>query len=291
MAIKIPILRTGSGTTALDETMSEASKLLDLSGRSKYIVQLRGILVDRLNVQATIKGDTMLYLKNPPAIIMEFMKGGNAKRLVEDPSYDSLYYSEKWGSIVMLLGQMIATALETVHTEDFVHLDVKPQNILFNVNPPVTGQETLDQMLSGTLVPKLADLGSAVRTGGKAAQFTSEYTSGEQVLGAGAATSMDIYALGATIYSMLTKTPVNSTKLISAMNNMIRDPGSGKAANDLKSAWNSFTLDLARIDPKFSPAIPLLKEMLSRDPNHRPPAGKVASSLRNLADKLSNQKK
>jgi len=290
MAIKIPILKTGAGTTALDETMSEASKLLELSERSKYVVQLRGILVDRLNVQEILKGDTTLYLKSPPAIVMEFMKGGAAKKLLEDPSYDALYYSEKWGVIVMLVGHMIATALETIHKDGFVHLDVKPQNILFNVKPPVTGQEMMSQLLSGALLPKLADLGSAVKTGGKVGQFTSEYAPAEQVLGIGARSSMDIYALGATIYNMLSKTPVNSRKLTDRMNDMIRSPGSGKTGNELRSAWNSFTPDFTRIDPKFSSIIPVLKEMLAKDPENRPPAAAVASSLRSLADKQGSRK-
>lgn len=282
MAIKIPILKTGTGTTALDETMSEASKLLELSERSKYVVQLRGILVDRLNVQEILKGDTTLYLKSPPAIVMEFMKGGAAKKLLEDPSYDALYYSEKWGSIVMLVGQMIATALDTIHNEGFVHLDVKPQNILFNVKPPVTGQDMMDQLLSGAVAPKLADIGSAVRTGGKVIQFTSEYAPGEQVLESGAASSMDIYALGATIYNMLTKTPVNSRKLIDTMNSMIRDPKSGRVAKDLESAWKSFSPDFTKIDSKFSSAISVMRKMLAKDPQDRPAAGSLASSLRNL---------
>jgi protein kinase-like protein len=284
MAIKIPILRTGAGAAALEETMSEATRLLELSEQSKYVVQLRGILVDRLNIQEIVKGDTQLYLRSPPAIVMELMKGGAAKGLLEDPSYDSLYYSEKWGGIVMLIGYMIATGLETIHNAGFVHLDVKPQNILFNIKPPATGQEMRDQMRSGALVPKLADLGSAVRIGGKVGQFTSEYAPAEQVLGDGAATSMDIYALGATIYNMLTKTPVNSRKLIELMNTMTSNPGSGRTANDLKSAWNSFNPDFERI-AKLAPSVPVLKKMLDKDPRHRPSAGSAASSLRDLGDK------
>ncbi len=281
MAIKIPILKTATGTSALDETMSEATRLLELSEQSKYVVQLRGILVDRLNVQEIVKGDTALYLRSPPAIVMELMKGGAAKKLLEDPSYDSVYYSEKWGDIVMLLGYMIATGLETIHKAGFVHLDVKPQNILFNVKPPFTGWEVLDQMRSGVLVPKLADLGSAVRIGGKVTQFTSEYAPIEQVQGSGVAPAMDIYALGATIYNMLTKTPANSKKLIEAMNNMTRNPGSSSAANDLRAAWNSFTPDFTKVE-RVRSAVPSLKKMLAKDPEQRPSAESVASSLRNL---------
>src|SRR5881628_1603347 len=283
MAIKIPILKTGTGAAALEETMSEATRLLELSAQSKYVVQIRGILVDRLNIQEIVKGDTQLYLRSPPAIVMELMKGGAAKGLLEDPAYDSLYYSEKWGGIVMLIASMIATGLETIHNAGFVHLDVKPQNILFNLRPPATGQEMRDEMKSGTLVPKLADLGSVVRIGGKVGQFTSEYAPGEQVLGEGATASMDIYALGATLYNMLTKTPFNSKRLIDAMNNATRGQGSNKGGGELRSAWDSFDPDFARI-AKFQSAIPIMKSMLAKDPRQRPDAGTVASSLRNLKD-------
>lgn len=284
MAIKIPILKPGTGSAALEETMSEATRLLELSSQSKYVVQLRGILVDRLNIQEILKGDTGMYLRSPPAIIMELMKGGAAKGLLEDPSYDALYYSEKWGNIVMLIGYMIATGLDTIHNAGFVHLDVKPQNILFNLKPPSTGQDMRDQLKSGTLVPKLADLGSAVRIGGKVGQFTSEYAPGEQVLGDNASSAMDVYALGATLYNMLTKTPVNSKKLIELMNSMTTTPGSGRTANDLRSAWNSFSPDFDRIS-KISQAVSVLKKMLDKDPRHRPTAGTAADLLRDLGDR------
>ncbi len=282
VAIKIPILKPGTGTTALEETMSEATRLLELSAQSKYLVQLRGILVDKLNVQEIAKGDTALYLKSPPAIVMELMKGSTAKRLLEDPSFDSLYYSEKWGGIVMLVGGMIATGLETIHGAGFVHLDVKPQNILFNVSPPTTGREFKDNIRDGSLVPKLADLGSAVRFGGKINQFTSEYAPGDQVLGGtGAAAAMDIYALGATLYNLLTKTPANSKRLIDSMNSMAANPG--RSATDLSSIWNGFRPDLGRI-AKFSSAGPILGKMLAVHPQDRPTAMSVASSLKNLGD-------
>ncbi len=283
VAMKIPILRTGTGAAALEETMSEATRLLELSAQSKYIVQIKGILVDRLNIQEILKGNTQLYLHSPPAIVMELMKGGAAKRVLEDPSYDSLYYSEKWGNIVMLIGYMIATGLETVHNAGFAHLDIKPQNILFNLKPPSTGEGMRDQLRSGTLLPKLADLGSAVRIGGKVGQFTSEYAPAEQVMGDSAASSMDIYALGATMYNMLTKTPVNSKKLIELMNST-SSLGAGKASGDLRSAWNSFSPDFDRI-VKLTGSVPVLKKMLDKDPRHRPSAESVANSLREVGDK------
>jgi serine/threonine protein kinase len=279
MALKIPILKTSSGTTALEETMSEATRLLELSGQSKYIVQIRGIMVDRLNVQEIVKGDTGLYYHSPPAIVMEYMKGGTAKRLVEGSEYEALYYSEKWGSLVILIGQMICVALDMIHRAGFVHLDVKPQNILFNMKPPLTGQDMVDQMLSGNLVPKLADLGSAVRTGGKVGQFTSEYAPAEQVLGLGADPSMDIYALGASMYTMLTRSSVHETSLINAMNNVT---SSTDSSNQLRSIWKSSRPDFTKIEANFSPMLSILKDMLQNDPRHRPDAGSIANSLQKL---------
>jgi hypothetical protein len=295
MALKIPILKMTSrvravneptaGTITLNETMSEATRLLELSGQSKYVVQIRGVLVDRLNVQEIVKGNTALYYRSPPAIVMDFLKGGTAKKLIEDPQYEPLYYSEKWGGIVVMLGQMMAQALDMIHKAGFVHLDVKPQNVLFTSKPPLTGQDMLDQMVSGSLVPKLADLGSAVKSEGKVVQFTSEYAPGEQVLGDDADPSMDVYALGATLYTMLTRTPFHSNTLIEAMNNLSNNPSSSKAANDLEAAWDSFSPDLSKIDPKFSAITPVLKDMLNKDPERRPDAEKVANSLQKLVDK------
>src|SRR5438132_11975701 len=131
---------------------------------------------------------------------MDFMKGGTAKKLIEDPAYEPLYYSEKWGGIVVMLGQMMAQALDMVHKAGFVHLDVKPQNVLFTSKPPLTGQDMLEQMVAGSLVRMPADLDSAVKSGGKVVQVTSEYATGEQVIGDEADSSMDDYSWGVALY-------------------------------------------------------------------------------------------
>src|SRR5207237_3872350 len=132
--------------TTLNETMSEATRLLELSGQSKYVVQIRGVLVDRLNVQEIVKGNIALYYRSPPAIVMDFMKGGTAKKLIEDPAYEPLYYSEKWGGIVVMLGQMMAQALDMVNKAGFVHLDVKQQNVQFSSKRELSREYMIEHM-------------------------------------------------------------------------------------------------------------------------------------------------
>lgn len=297
VAVKIPKLRVGSSDTSkeLGEMLSEASNLQTVSRQSPYIVQLHGVHGDTAMLEEMIsRNDTLLYLRSPPMMIMEFMKGGDAKQLLSD---DTLFYSSKWKEIVSQVVVKIAKALDAIHKEGYVHLDVKPQNILFNTKPPSTGGEMLEQLKSGQLVPKLTDLGSAVKIGKKFEQFTPEYAPAQQILawtGIGVASKdMDVYALGATMYMMMTNTPLNSTGLINSINRVfdakvqtLKDPNSKGATEDLHHAieemrneWNKSTPDFEAIDQRYSP---LLRVMTSKHPNDRPNAEMVASSLSQL---------
>jgi hypothetical protein len=86
---------------------------------------------------------------------------------------------------------------------------------------------------------------------------------------------------------MLTKTPVHSKRLIEAMNNMISNPESNRAGDELRSLWKSFNPDFTRIDSKFSSIVPVLAGMMAKDAKRRPIAREVSNSLRNVAGKYS----
>jgi eukaryotic-like serine/threonine-protein kinase len=120
-------------------------------------------------------------------IVMEYAEGGTLADLIS--SRGALAPSEA----IQLLGE-IAAALDAIHDQGIVHRDVKPANVLL-------GRD-------GTV--KLADLGVAdvadrtrITTAGSLVGSFS-YMPAEQLDGAPPSPAMDVYALAAVAYEMLT---------------------------------------------------------------------------------------
>lgn len=120
-----------------------------------------------------------------PYLAMELMEGGTA--------------SERMGEVgrlaeveVVAIGIQIADALETVNQQGLVHRDVKPDNVLIGRFGDV----------------KLADFGIATAIGagtgsGEDVEGTIPYLAPEVLSGAPATARSDVYALGATLFTLL----------------------------------------------------------------------------------------
>jgi serine/threonine protein kinase len=91
---------------------------------------------------------------------------------------------------VLLVFRMVATGLNTMHQQGYVHCDIKPNNILINK--------------SGSI--KIIDLGQSCKIGTTKSriQGTPDYIAPEQVRRKALGPKTDIFNLGATMYWALT---------------------------------------------------------------------------------------
>ncbi|AOL16806.1 protein kinase [Sulfolobus sp. A20] len=213
LAMKIPKIEgSKSGQTRINagnivlELGKEFISLQEISLKSNNIVQLYGISEISIdNIMRIEKGDSYLYLTKPPFIVMELMEGGSSYELMSSVTYRS----SEWYKVVAVIMREVAMALDIIHSAGYVHLDVKPQNIYFDKPVGRDEREIFHNLYTGRVAVKLGDLGSARRIGEKFDQFTEFYCPYEQIVSAilktdGAKPSMDIFALGSSMYKLLT---------------------------------------------------------------------------------------
>ena len=293
-AIKIPtvspsssssLTRVGLGT--FSDLSKESSKLQEISERSGDIVKLYGVYADVNSIRDILGGKPYLYLTNPPAIVMELMKGGTAEDLLK---ITQVSRSKEWRLIVMEILRRMASALQVVHSEGYVHLDVKPRNIFFSSPPGGSGEEVLNNLRSGSVQVKLGDLGSARRIGEKITEYTGEYCPVDQVesmlLGTGAKPEMDVYALGATIYKLLTRNPLNPPEMVKEMDSSVDaflDRRDYRSHLDRARKVYSEHYQKIRVVDQDS-LMRLILKMVSPDPSARPPMRETLDQLRLIKD-------
>jgi len=195
-------------------------------------------------------------------IVMEFLDGSNLSSLVEKGI-------DRINSIRIAMA--IADALAAVHRRGLVHRDIKPENVMLSLNP-----------IGGRLVDwlKLIDFGLALKAGKTPPVLlgTAEYCGPEQFSAQSPAhPGNDVYALGVTLFLMLTGTfPFTGT---------FEELPSQKATAPLPSLLTTLANrpDAPRLDPRttalFEDLDELLQQMLARQVHQRPSASEVARRL------------
>ena len=268
LAIKVLKLYGSRPDEFFKDLVTEASNLVNLSGH-KNVVKIYSVNVDEFVIDSILKGKTDLYVKNPPMIVMEYMDGGTLKDLLTE---DTFYYSSEWKRTVLRAICETAEALDYIHSQGFVHMDVKPQNIFLSKRP--NDPSELDKVAF-----KLGDLGSAVRINGKVKQITPEYSPPEVFLES-AKPYFDVFALGMTAYVLLTR-KIDRPDL-NEMNNAIDCYVKGDVScvkSEVEKASMKLTQWNVNIDPKIDP---LLNSMLSADPQRRPTAREVVDAIKKI---------
>ncbi|WP_409366461.1 protein kinase domain-containing protein [Metallosphaera sp. D4-4] len=296
-AIKIPFIspasageRTRLSKTTFADMAGESSKLQEISTKTEDMVTLYGIFVDRTAITEILSGKVEVYLKSPPAMVMEFMGGGDVDSLLKE---QAVFYSEKWERIVTFILMRVARALNVVHSEGYVHLDVKTKNIFFSSFPGRSGDEVFENLITGRVKAKLGDLGASKKVGGVLDQYTAEYCPVDQVqallMRSGAHPRMDIYALGATGYKMLTGQILNPAEVVKLMDGAVDEYlNRGNYSVLIDQAFREYQkfyagLSLPGVDPELANVI---KAMVNPDPVRRPTAGQVATNLERILNRM-----
>lgn len=121
-----------------------------------------------------------------PYIVMRYLDGGTLKdRIMEGPL--------PWDDIVRITGQ-IGSALDYAHKRSVVHRDIKPSNILLDADG--------NAYLADFGIAKIQEGGTQLTGSGMIG--TPAYMAPEQSSSNAPAPSMDIYALGVTLFEMIT---------------------------------------------------------------------------------------
>ena len=121
-----------------------------------------------------------------PHLVYEYLEGPSLDALLDDGPLSP-------GDVVRL-GMQLAAALHHLHLHDVVHLDLKPENVI---------------VCSGRAVVFDFDIACAVGTPARPGhpRGSSGFMAPEQVRCQPAAPSMDLFALGATLYEAATAQP------------------------------------------------------------------------------------
>ncbi|MBI4910545.1 MAG: protein kinase [Acidobacteria bacterium] len=194
--------RGGMGAVFLAERDDEqyqknvAVKLLPIalglpSARERFL-QERQILarLDHPYIAKLLDGGTSL--RGEPYLIMDYIHGQRIDDYCEKAKLGIRARVE--------LMRKVCEAVSCAHRNLIVHRDLKPANILVTEDGT---PKLLDFGIAKLLAPEAADLTRSAASPG----MTPEYASPEQVRGDAVTTATDIYALGATLYQLVTGRP------------------------------------------------------------------------------------
>lgn len=134
------------------------------------------------------------FPNEPPFISMEYIDGAALNR------FKTLQQSRclPWDFVASLLGQLCA-ALDYAHGENLIHRDLKPGNLMLDTRCRL---KLADFGISAVVSDSMSRVSLQGNTSG-----TPAYMSPQQMDGCTPRVTDDIYALGATLYDLLTGKP------------------------------------------------------------------------------------
>lgn len=213
--------RLGS-TIALKQTLMVDNALLNAESDvdSQYIATLRKAFEREARLLAQLRHPTlpkvMDYFSEDQGqfLVMEFIPGDDLSVMLSRRQ-EALQYAA-----IMRWTDQLLDALDYLHTQPnpIIHRDIKPQNLKLTPRNEII-------LLDFGLAKGSTSLHTRVSTMASIYGYTQQYAPLEQIRGTGTDPRSDLYALGATVYHLLTrKAPADALARIDAMFNRTADP-------------------------------------------------------------------
>jgi serine/threonine-protein kinase PknK len=196
--------------------------------------------------------------RGEPYIVMDFMAGGSlADRMART---GPLPWFE-----VLDIGVLLAGALETAHRAGILHLDVKPANVLVSrFAEPALGDFGISRLPGLTVT-----MDGQVRA-------TATYSAPERLAGGEASVGTDLYALGATLFALLTGAPAFAGEpgedVMATVARVLREP-----VPDLRP----------RRVP--GPLVDVVERLMAKDPAERPASAAETAAALQAAQRATGQ--
>lgn len=188
VAIKEFFMRDVNGRSG--ETVTTGSKNgVFYDYKRRFIKEARTL--SKLRHPNIVKVLDLFEENNTAYYVMEYLDGGSLDKLISDKNGLSVLESSQ-------LIKQIASALDYMHSHKMLHLDLKPANVMLNTKG--------DAVLIDFGLTKEFDENGCPESSTTVGHGTPGYAPLEQSNyqpGQGFPVTMDIYALGATLYKML----------------------------------------------------------------------------------------
>lgn len=182
-------------------------------------------------------------VEDPPAVVLETVPGATLAAVVEDEPLDVPDTAE--------LGLQLTSVLGYLHRHDWLHLDVKPSNVVVDHGRAV-----------------LIDLSLAGRPGSaRAGAGTAGYLAPEQARGDGLTAATDVWGLGVTLLECLSgdlpygdEATWDSRRRWPLLHR--RMPTSPEVPDDLPPALRELLVACVDLDPAARPRLVDVREVL-----------------------------
>src|SRR5688572_1426870 len=157
-------------------------------------------------------------------LVMEFVAGKTAGKLIKERVKAGQGPLPEADALDLLL--TVSDGLAAAHEERFVHRDIKPENIIIPLSPEGEPQLKKAKLMDLGLAKAHSEELSLGPTGTNVAMGTPGYMSPEQAENAkGAGPPADVFAMGATLYSLLSgSAPFTGTTVLNVLKKTSDEP-------------------------------------------------------------------